>query len=558
MSDLDQTTNAAQAREMAGEVRLMSPIDFPGPRTLPRGMLKSDVLVLDIWEGNGTAFEIELAGQPRVRTSFPLPDLFADPGLADPAVAAELHKSLVSLDVKAREAVVVLPESIVKHTELTLPRLPRRALHAVLAQKAREIDGMGEAEIIWGYQASEIEGTGQRHVLLFAALRSELMRVHRGLLGVGLTAVAMVPSLAVLLRLSRSFLDANGANAFALVLLERDRARLSLFKKNILFYDRCVRLGDDADGQRASLMRQVQRALLNYQQHHQEDPVRQLFIADGDLERGKQLASDLVTDLLLPVSTLSPSWLLPHEEESLPAHAAPLNGHLAGALLLLADRSRAGTNLLPPELRTRKRDRLMGVIVIAIALLSWGTAVLVRTRLGEDVTVVRQIAALQKQELELLVTVPDRYAEMLALRNRVRDEATKLRAAIGPSMDYDALFNLLSNAMTGDLQLTAIHVDAREESPKGPPGTTASDSASSSERRRQWSLALQGICPRKYLEAQAIVQEAIKRLSSSPLMISVTPGPLQQSTDSRFGAVTRFEIRGTIGAGQVHAQKGDK
>ncbi|MFO0981228.1 MAG: hypothetical protein U1E76_05650 [Planctomycetota bacterium] len=543
MSSLEQpAAKNLAAKDTGQEVRLMSPMDFPGPKSFGRLPIKGDVLVLDLWEGGGTAYELAMqGGQPRVRSSFPVPDLLAEPGLADPNIAAELHKSLVSLNITVRDTIVVLPDTIVKHTELTLPRLPRRALAAVLAQKAIEIEGVDPRDVVWGYHATDLAETNQQQILLLACASSRLMAIGRGLTGVGLSAVAMIPSTAALCRVGACFANANGEHPFSLILLERDRARLSLFRNGVLFYDRSARLGDDAEGQRASLMRQVQRALLNYQQRNQEDPVRNLFVASVDLQRGKDLAADLTADLLLPLNVLSPSWLLPHDEEELPQHADQPNGMVAGALLLFSERKGARADLLPSELRTKRRDRLLATVVLAMALCSWGLAALIRARLEADAGVVRQIAQLQGEEIKSLASVEPRHAAMRKLRGDAKAEAQQLQAILGPNLDYDGFFHVLSACINGDLQLTSVRVEVRPEDQKKQPAAQPNE-----DRRRKWSFTVSGICPRKYLEAQSLVQDAIKRMQGNALLCSVASGPLQQAADPVLGAVTRFGIRGTI------------
>lgn len=532
----DTTRSASETHvEAAGDVALLERSQLERALSLPRRLRNRDVLVFDVWEGGGSAFEIKWhAGEPTVRASLPLPDLLAERGLGDPSNALLLHQALISHGITTREVILILPDAVVKHTELTLPKLPRRALLTVLDQKARELDGVGDGEIEWGYRLTDRPAGNQRDVLLLGASRAALLRIIRGLAGVGLATVAIVPAIAAVMKIASCFLPLCADDAFALVLLEHDRARLSLVKGQHLYYDRCARLGEGADGQRAALMRQVHRALLNYQQHHHEDPVRQLFIADRDLPRARQLADDLVGDLLTPVKLLNPAWL--YRGDGLLGADGCANGHLIGALLLLGDRGFRAADLLPRTERTRKRDRLMMLIVLCVALFTWAATWWFSRRLQDDLMIARQIANLQRQEIKALSDVPRKHQAMVAMRKRVRSEADTLHAVLPGNMDFGAFFDLVATVMSSELVVTTLRLDAHSE----PLPRTGADDAC------QYAMTLQGLCPRKYLESQSLVQESMNRLAASPLMVSVTPGPLQLANDPQFGPVTRFEIRGVI------------
>jgi hypothetical protein len=471
---------------VAGEARLMNPIDFPTPTAFTRLPFKDGVH----GDGHLGGWRQRVRGRPQGRPGareglVPSADVLAEPGLADPAAAMELHKSLVNLNITAREAVLVLPEAMVKHTELTLPQVAAAPLLAVLAQKAHELEGIGTGEIVWGYQVSEAVGSSQREVLLVrrAARRAaaHLSRAaRRRAVGGGHGAVDLgaVPPLALAARCQRGQGVRRGA-------ARAGSARLSLFKKSTLFYDRSVRLGDDAEGQRSSLMRQVQRALLNYQQHHQEDPVRQrVHRRRRSPSAASASAQDLIADPAAAGEHLEPELALAARRGEPPHARGASERPRRGSPPHARDRGSASANLLPPELRTKKRDRWMAVIVIAI-----GHPVLGRRRLRSRAHApaerpragARGPLAHQENELEQLASVPDRHAAMMAMQKLVHDEANRLRTVIGPNMSYDAFFNLLSAAITGDLQLTSVRIDARDDGARAPAG------APGEERKRVWA-----------------------------------------------------------------------
>ncbi|MEW6744574.1 MAG: hypothetical protein AB1486_17605 [Planctomycetota bacterium] len=528
------------ARELSGLEHLVTTVTG---RELPpmRGQRKRaprHVLVLDLSTNEPRAIELHRSpkGATKAGASFTLASGPPECRIEDIEFLTALHDALVAHDVEARHVAVVLPDQLVHHRSLTLPQVGKRALQAVLLQKGRQLDEKENREPAVGCLTEKAPGKAKTlNALLAAAPRSELLAACRGLQEIGLEPVAFYPSIAALHEIYRLLATESPDGCVALAQIEEREARFALVHGCAVYYDRSIAMeSGDLDSCRMTLIRQVHRTLLHHQQQRPDRPLSRVLLLDENRERAAWIAADFARELVVPVETVQPSSLVSELTEV----PLPCSAVLAGTVRLLASRHADAMNLIPREVRTRRRSLAMGACSFLLAAVCIGASLEGRRSLTTSNE--RALVLLQQTEaaIDQLRPVRDRHEAMKSLRTDAEKRLAVLERTAHTDLRTGELLACLAGALSDEMALDTVSLRSVE-----------------SAGRPSIELTVEGHCRMGALEAQQAVGQVVRRLKLSGLIEDLRSEPLRARSRTQPEGEVPFMLVGHLKARPARGQE---
>ncbi len=368
--------------------------------------------------------------------------------------------------VQPRRVVAALPEGSVTQQVLSVPRMGRKALRQVLANKVRATAGKDPDSILWNWVSlgTVVEDDAEREdILLVSIPRAILLQYYSVLRRAGIQVESFTtPQFATL-----SIVLGAGASKTgdaAVLSVGSKGASLTILREGRIQFSREVPLPFTSDPGAAAerIVQEVHRSLLFFQQKFPDRSVERLRIVQDDATRARTLAVLASEKLELDVEVVDPLGLVTGDDEILSRARAEVSGltTLAGLALYRHLRKDSRLGLMPKEVKEKKINVTVDAITVATIAFAGVIASFADQGFERSIELKRHIVTTRDEEITSLSGY-DAQAAAIEARLRRLDAREKERARVlTRTIDWSALSLAVSRAVPDSVRLRSMDLAA--------------------------------------------------------------------------------------------------
>lgn len=434
---------------------------------------------------------------------------------------------------------VILPEDAVKKSVVALPPVKDSKARKVLKNRALQVSGLPEEELLWSARPlGDLESGGKpvTNWLILTISRPSLLRYYDVFRNAGIKVSGFFPATQLLLNLSH--VEETQNDVIGEVILGEDLVVFSILKEGSTIFTRSIRFDPDEpkEDRRDILAGELQRSFLYCQQNITDvSPKRVDVLHCGD-DRLADLAEQILAQTGVDTHTVDlRSWMrVTGSVDETTVSNDTVMMLLGAGLMYVSNRAIENTNIEPKDLRPRNWS-VSAKIATTLAIIEIG---LIIYRLSDHIDGIVEkkeavVAAHQESRRSLRPTLQilDDVEKRDQFLERLESETTGL---VPLDYDWPSLFRDVAYLPDGEIHLVEAKIRRS--------GGQRYSSGQAGMPVNTWSIELQVASPLAFRPAQEILQGYIRNLRQSKYFRSVNAKPATVTRSEGEPDTSRFVV----------------